>query len=139
MNVCVHSKCSISFGCRTIHEIATSKTKGGCVKTAVFYRPPENKLGFKWQQIISFFGLVGLNHLLGEKLFQRFLWLISTIEINCFLGQSFCSNAVLISKWHKTPSVIKLIFLYFNSLIHILPYGTWLPVTHMSFQSFLLD
>ena len=26
-----------------------------------------------------------------------------------------------------------------NSLINILPYGTWQPVTHMSFSVFLLD
>ena len=30
-------------------------------------------------------------------------------------------------------------FLFLSGLIDILPYGTWLPVTHMSFQSFLLD
>ena len=30
-------------------------------------------------------------------------------------------------------------FLFLNSLIDILPYGTWQPVTHMSFSVFLLD
>ena len=28
---------------------------------------------------------------------------------------------------------------FWNSLIDILPYGTWQPVTHMSFSVFLLD
>ena len=30
-------------------------------------------------------------------------------------------------------------YLFLNSLIDILPYGTWQPVTHMSFSVFLLD
>ena len=30
-------------------------------------------------------------------------------------------------------------FLFLSGLIHILPYGTWLPVTHVSFQSFQMN
>ena len=91
-----------------------------CCDNVNSYRLPFSVLGFKPQQKISFLGLVGFNHLLGEMPLQSKSVAQTTTEINGFSSHRHQSNVFSISKWHCTPSVTKLIcFKWFNRLFTI--------------------
>ena len=75
---------------------------------------------------------------MGEMPLQSGTVAKNTIEMHCFLGPEVVLEVRSLSFSGITPQGDNS-FLFLSGLIHILPYGTWLPVTHVSFQSFQMN
>ena len=81
---------------------------------------------------------MGFNHLLGEMPLRSEAVVKNTIEIHCFPEPKVLLESSSQSVNGITPQGNNS-FLFLSGLINFLPYGTWQAVTHVTFQSFIID